>query len=88
MEFRKTLPTILHAWQQRKHRCKNRPLDTVGEYRVGCFERIALKHVHYHIFFRDDQWKFDAWDGVHKDTALGQPRGIEWGGRWGVVQDG
>ena len=30
----------------------------------------------------DDQSKFDAWNGAPKVGALGQPRGMEWGGRW------
>ena len=31
---------------------KNRLLDSVGEVRVGWFERIALKHVYYHMWNR------------------------------------
>ena len=33
MEFRKTVKMILHAREedQRRHRCKNRLLDSVGE---------------------------------------------------------
>ena len=31
MEFRKTVKMILHAGDQRRHRCKNRLLDSVGE---------------------------------------------------------
>ena len=30
----------------------------------------------------DDQSKFDAWNRALKDGALGQPRGMEWGGVW------
>ena len=29
----------------------------------------------------DDQWKFDAWGRALKAGALGQPRGIGWGGK-------
>jgi len=31
---------------------KNRLLDTVGEGKVGWFERIALKYVYYHMWNR------------------------------------
>ena len=49
--------------------------------RVGWFERIALKHVYYQMWNR---WpvQFDAWSRAPKAGALGQPRGMGWGGRW------
>ena len=31
---------------------KNRLLDSMGEARVGWFERIKLKHVYYHMLNR------------------------------------
>ena len=31
MEFRKMVSMILHAGQQRSHRCKEQTLDSVGE---------------------------------------------------------
>ena len=31
MEFRKMVAMILHVRQQKRHRCKNRLLDSVGE---------------------------------------------------------
>ena len=38
---------ILHAGQQRRHRCNEQTyLDSVGKTKVGWFEKIALKHVH------------------------------------------
>ena len=30
----------------------------------------------------DDQSMFDAWNRALKASALGQLRGMEWGGRW------
>ena len=33
----------------------------------------------------DDQCKFDALSRALKAGALGQPRGMEWGGRWDGV---
>ena len=48
MEFRKTVPIILHTGQQRKHRCKE---QTFGlSRRLGWDDlREALKHVHNHM---------------------------------------
>ena len=37
---------------QKRHRCKNSVLDSAGEGKVGWFERIALKHVYYHMWNR------------------------------------
>ena len=54
--------------------------------RVGWFERIALKHVYYHMWNRS-QSMFDAWDRVLRAVALGWPWGMGWGGRW-EGQDG
>ena len=52
--------------------------------RVGWFERIALKHVYYHMW---NTWpsKFDGWNRALKASALEQPRGMGWGGRWHEV---
>ena len=47
--------------------------------RVGWYEGMALKHVSCEI---DDQGKFHAWSRALKASALGQPRGLGWGGRW------
>ena len=35
----------------------------------------------------DNQSKFNAWNRALKASALEHPRGMGWGGRWGVVQD-
>ena len=48
MEFRKMVTMTLRARQQKRHRVKNRLLDSVGEGESGMIERIALKHVYYH----------------------------------------
>ena len=45
MEFRETVTTTLYARQQKRHRL----LDSVGEGKGGTIERIALKHVYYHM---------------------------------------
>ena len=49
MEFRKMVTMILYAGQRRDTAIKNRFLDSVG---VGWFERMALKHVYYHMWNR------------------------------------
>ena len=45
--------------------------------RVGRYERIALKHVYYHMKNRRP-----VHEAGFKAGALRQPRGIDWGGRW------
>ena len=78
MAFRKMMPAILHAGYQRRHRCKEQTLDSVGEGEDGMVWRIALKHV-----CKLDEHKFNAWSRAPKASALGQPRGIWFEGRWG-----
>ena len=49
--------------------------------RVGWFERIALKHVYYHMWNESPvQVRCMVQDA--RAGALGWPRGIGWGGRW------
>ena len=50
--------------------------------RVRWLERIALKHVYYHMWNRD-HCKFNAWSRALKAGALGQTIGMGWGGRLG-----
>ena len=53
MEFWKMVTMILYVRQQKRHKGKNRLLDSVREgERVGRFEQIALKHVYYHMWNR------------------------------------
>ena len=57
MEFRKTVTMILYARQQKKHRRTD--FWTMWEKaRVGWFERIALKHVYYHM---QNRWPVQVW---------------------------
>ena len=78
MEFRRTVLMILHAGCQGDIDVKNRLLNSVGEGKGRMiWENITetcTKKIH-------DQCKFDAWKAP-KASALGQPKGIEWGGRW------
>ena len=49
MEFRKMVTMTLYVRQQKRHRCKEKDCWTLWEKaRVG-FERIAVKHVYYHM---------------------------------------
>ena len=50
MEFRKIVMRTLYTRQQKRHRCKEQTFtDSVGEGEGGMIERIALKHVYYHM---------------------------------------
>ena len=49
--------------------------------RVGCFERIALKHVYY-LWWNRSPAQVGCMRQVLGPGALGRPRGIGWGGRW------
>ena len=49
MEFRKMVMMILYSRQQKRHRCKEQTFGLWEKARVGLFERIALKHVYYHM---------------------------------------
>ena len=42
----------LYARQQKRHRCKECTVGLWEKARVGWFERIALKHVYYHMWNR------------------------------------
>ena len=49
MEFRKTVTMILYARQQKRHRCKEHTFGLCWGKRGWDDERIAWKHVYYHI---------------------------------------
>ena len=50
MEFRKMVMMTLYARQQKRHRCKQQSFRLWEKARVGWFERVALKHVYYHMW--------------------------------------
>ena len=60
---------------------QNRLLDSVGEARVGCSERIALKKLYYQGWNRSPA-QVGCKRQVLRAGALGRPRGMGWGGRW------
>ena len=66
---------------------KNRLLDSVGKGEGGMIWENGIER-YITICKIDDQCKFNAWSRAHKAGALGQPRGMGWGGSWGAVQDG
>ena len=49
--------------------------------RVGCFKRIASKHVYY-LGCNRSPVQVGCMRQVLGPGALGRPRGIEWRGRW------
>ena len=49
IEFRKMLMMTLYARQQKRHRYKKQTFGLWEKATVGSFERIALKHVYYHM---------------------------------------
>ena len=63
---------------------KNRLLDSVGEGKGGMIWENSIETciLPYVI---DHQSKFDAWNKALKLGTLGQPRGMGWGGRFGMA---
>ena len=54
--------------------------------RVGCSERTASKHVYYQGLNRSPA-QVGCMRQVLGAGALGRPRGMGWGGRWGGDRD-
>ena len=79
--------TIIYAKQKKTHRCKEQTFGLRGR-RRGWYD---LREQHWNMYITickiDNQCKFDAWSRALKAGALGQPRGMGWGGRWEGVQD-
>ena len=74
--------TILHARQQKRHKCKEQTFGLCGRRRRW----DDLREQHWNMYITickiDDQCKFNAWSRALKVGALGQHRGMGWGGRW------
>jgi len=49
MAFRKMVTMTLYARQQKRYRNKEQFWTLWEKARVGLFERIALKHIYYHV---------------------------------------
>ena len=87
MEFRKMATITLYARQQKRHRYIEESLDSVGEGKGGMIWENSIET--YNIICETDrQSRFNARDRVLGAGALGWPRGMGWGGRWGGIQDG
>ena len=56
-------------------------VDSVGESKAGVIWETNIE-TYITICELDDQFKFDVWNRELKASALGQPRGMGWGGRW------
>ena len=81
MEFRKMVTITLYTRQQKRHRCieqsfgfceRGRGWDDLGEWHWNMYNII---------YETSHQSKFDAWYWMLGAGALGQPRGMVWGGR-------
>ena len=84
MEFRKMVTMTLYVRQQKRHRYKNKLLDSVGE---GEGEVIWENHLETCIYEIDHQSKFDAWNSTQSwCTGTTQRDGM--GREVGGVQDG
>ena len=66
------LKMTLYMRQQKRHRCKEQILDSVGEGESAMY--ITICEV-------DEQFKIDVLNRALKAGALGQPRGMGWGER-------
>ena len=77
----------LYARQQKRHRYEEQTFGLCGR-RQGWDD---LREQHWNMYISiceiDDQSKFDAWSRALRAGALGQPRGMGWGGKWKGVQD-
>ena len=70
--------SYLYVRQQKRHRCKTDFWTLWEKPRVGWFDRIALKHVNYHMWNR---WPVQVQcmkQGTHTG-ALREPKGKGWG---------
>ena len=52
MKFRKMVMITLYVRQKKRHRCIEQSFGLWEKARVGSSERIALKHVYYHMWNR------------------------------------
>ena len=81
MEFRNMVMMTLYARQQKRHKCKEQTFGLLGEGKGGMIWENSIETC-IAVCETDDQCKLDAWSRALKAGALGQPRGIGWGGRW------
>ena len=70
MEFRKMVTMTLYARQQKRHRCTEQSFGLWEKAKLRWFERIALKHVYYHMW-TDRQSRFHTWGRVLPGRCTG-----------------
>ena len=72
-----------------KCRCRHREQTWMHlrKERVGQIERVAPKHIHYHMYNKQLIGSCYLTQGAQAGT-LWQPRGVGWGGSWREVQEG
>ena len=71
-----------YIWDSKRNTdIKNRLLDSVGEGKGGWFERIALKHIYYHMWNRSPV-QVRCMKQDPQSQCTGTLRGMGWGGRW------
>ena len=81
MEFRKIVTMTLYTREQKSHRYKKQTFEFCGRRQGWADLREQHWSMYITIFEIDDQSKFDVWNRALKAGALGQPRGMVWGGR-------
>ena len=71
----------------KRHRYKEQTFDSVGGGEGGMIWENSIDMC-ITLCEIDDQSKYNAWNRALKASALGQPKGMGWGGRWegGLVQ--
>ena len=83
MQFRKMVTMTLYVRRQKRHRCKEQSFGLWEKARVGWFERIALRHVYYHMWNRSPvqfQCMRQGGQGWYTGMTLRDGMGREMGG--------
>ena len=76
----------VYTRQEKRYRCEVQAFGLCGR-RWGWDDvREEYWHLYITICRIDDQCKFDAWGRAPIACALGQPRGMGWGGRGGAFR--
>ena len=67
---------------------ENKLLDTAWEREGGMIWESSIETLYITICTVDSQWEFVVWYREPKAGALGQPRGVGWGGKWDMLTYG
>ena len=82
IEFRMTVPIILHAGQHMRHRCKVQTFGLRGRMQGWDDLRKHCWNMSITIYKTDDQCKFNSWSRATKVIVIGTTQRDRWGGRW------